>query len=442
MTLLIYRLLLRPILSFTTWILSSFNEKLRDARLGRKRWRIDLESRTPRPSELPGPHIHWHVASVGECEQAIPVMRRLDGALPGLVQTLSYSSPSLERFIERGADPIISRMNAISFAPPETPRECNDFMQAIAPDLLILVRYDLWPEMLQAARRRGTTILLICGVLHPRSNRFNPAAEWFFRRLYGMLDIASMVSAEDAERMRRLAPSVTTRVDGDTRYDRVRERAESQRARKEIDAIVRAAEGRPIVMAGSSWEKDEGVLRDVIVDESVLTVLAPHEPSMWAYDTMYDWLMGEIEEIDSLVLSKDYPPIDTSKTIIINRLGILAECYRAADIAFVGGGFGDGVHSLLEPAVHGAVLLSGPRIDRSPDAKALRDAGLLLVVESREECTGVIRRLLSDRERMKELGSRTAQFVTERSGATERLAVTIVEMMKAPKARRSDIDRV
>src|SRR5688572_21248682 len=100
MTLLIYRLLLRPLLTLTMWILSSFNEKIRDARNGRKRWRKDLSALRVAPrasSERNALRIHWHVASVGECEQAIPVMRRLEDAIPNLVQTLSYSSPSLER---------------------------------------------------------------------------------------------------------------------------------------------------------------------------------------------------------------------------------------------------------------------------------------------------------------------------------------------------------
>lgn len=397
-----------------------------------------------------GARIHWHVASVGECEQALPVMKLLAERTPEPVQTLSYSSPSLARAIARHPDPTFSRLSAISYAPHETRRDCDEYVDRIDPDQLVLVRYDLWPALLSAARRRGTSIVLICGVIHPDTQRLRWYARPFFRWLYGMLDVASMVAERDAVGVRAIVTDATdVRVDGDTRYDRVIERARIDHARTEIELIREAANGRTILVAGSTWREDERVLADIFADPAILTVTVPHEPTgdvcrVLKRDAPDAFLISEL-------LAHDPSTIGSLRigSIIVDATGYLAECYAVAAIAYIGGGFGTGVHSVLEAAAHGCALLSGPRIERSPDATEMHAMGLLNVVRSRHECTAIVQRFLQQPDDRNAVGESGRAFVRERSGATERLA-DLLRTMASKRARlpqgigtiSDEIDRV
>jgi 3-deoxy-D-manno-octulosonic-acid transferase len=421
----LYRFLLRPLLSLSMRLLSFVSPKIRAARLGRSRWRDQIAS-IPARSAIP--RIHWHVASVGECEQALPVMRLLAEQTPAPIQTLSYSSPSLSRAIAKHPDRTFSRLSAITYAPHESRRDSEEFIDRIDPDLLLLVRYDLWPAMLSAARRRGASIVLICGVIHPGTPRLRWYARPFFRWIYGMLDVASMVSERDAVGVRTLvSPATDVRVDGDTRYDRVIERAQSECERVELELIRAAAVGRTVVVAGSTWREDEEVLTDVIADREMLTVIVPHEPTpdvcrelkSSAPDT---FLISELLTHDPATICSL-----TIGSIIVDATGYLAECYAVAAIAYIGGGFGSGVHSVLEAAAHSCVLISGPRIGRSPDATELQASGLLNIVRTRRDCTTIVAGYRGEPRRMREEGERSLEFVRERSGATQRLADLIRE---------------
>jgi 3-deoxy-D-manno-octulosonic-acid transferase len=179
---------------------------------------------------------------------------------------------------------------------------------------------------------------------------------------------------------------------------------------------------RTILVAGSTWPPDEALLAPLVELEDVRLVVVPHEPTQ----THVASLRARLGR--AVLLSQIEPGemVEEGSALIVDRTGILLGLYALADIAYVGGAFGAGVHSVLEPAAYGVPVLAGPRIDRSRDASALREAGLLEIVETPESARATIVRLARDTRSREELGGRTGAFVRERAGATERILSSLV----------------
>ncbi|MEP7219017.1 MAG: glycosyltransferase N-terminal domain-containing protein, partial [Bacteroidota bacterium] len=214
----LYRSVLYPLFRLAAGGAGVASDKGRRGNAGRTGWREQLSDlRAREPGEFA---VHFHAASVGEFEQAKPLIEalRADGGKYRI--TASFFSPS--GFEQQGGYPAI---DGACYLPWDRPAEMRDFHDRIAADLVIVIRYDLWPEFLLEAARRGVPVALVCGVLRENSARFRPLLRDFFRDLYRHLSLICAVGEDDAVAFRRLVPDVPLAVAGDTRYDRVLARA-------------------------------------------------------------------------------------------------------------------------------------------------------------------------------------------------------------------------
>lgn len=400
-------------------IAALWSPKVRRALRGRTDWRGPV-SRIKRAE--PGAfRIHFHAASVGEFEQAKPLIRALREEGGRYHITASFFSPS--GFEGQKDYPLI---DGACYIPHDRQGEMSEFMNRITPDLIVIIRYDLWLEFMRQAQLRSIPVVLACGVLRSDSIRFFFGLRRFFSSLYGRLALIHCVSEEDREAFNRLAPDVPVHVSGDTRYDRVRERLRDKKKEgkgEEIDMLLRAVAGeRKILVAGSTWPEDENLLASLRERTDLFLVIVPHEPQPSAVEALLQQFPGSVlfSQIQSESLDRAAER-EKLHAVIIDRMGILAELYALADIGYVGGGFGAGVHSLLEPAAYGVPTFSGPRIERSRDACALRDAGLLGVVSTAQELVAGVESLLQDDVLRTHVAERTLHFVEERLGATDRI---------------------
>lgn len=404
-------------------IVALWSPKARRALRGRSDWRGPV-SRIPRPD--PGAfRIHFHAASVGEFEQAKPLISRLRREGRDYHITASFFSPS--GFEGQKNYPLI---DGACYIPHDRQGEMSEFMNRITPDLIVIIRYDLWLEFMRQARLRSIPVVLACGVLRDDSVRFFPVLRRFFVSLYGRLASIHCVGEEDRKAFHRLVPDVPVHVSGDTRYDRVAERLKEKREERKgekIDALIRAAaDGRRILVAGSTWRPDEERLEALRDRPDLFLVLVPHEPEPDAVASLLERFPGSatLSELSDGSKKKNEGKEEQKErldAVIVDRMGLLAELYELADFGYVGGGFGAGVHSLLEPAAYGIPTFSGPRIERSRDACALRDAGLLSVVSTPDELRARVDELLANDELRSRLAEGTRRFVEERLGATERI---------------------
>ncbi|MBL7988720.1 MAG: glycosyltransferase [Chlorobi bacterium] len=409
-----YRYLIRPLLDFLLRAMAIWSPKARLTWQGRRGWRSGLQ----RLPQTVGVRVHFHAASVGEFEQAKPIIEELRTHFKQSVITASFFSSSGMQ--QQGS---YAGIDAACGLPPDRPKEIREFLERVRPQLIIIVRYDLWPVLLAESKRRGIPVVLVCGVLHRSSARMLPVVRYFFRWLYSQLTLACVVGPDDAAAFQKLAPTLELHRAGDTRYDRVLARTQQPSAAPTIAPHL--AEHGLTLIAGSTWPDDERLIAQSS-DSRLRVVLVPHEP------TPEHLLPLRKQFPESVLLSELEPELETTNraklhTVIVDRTGILSGLYRQGEIAYVGGGFGAGVHSVLEPAAYGIPVLCGPGIERSRDAVAMQESGALLVVKDAASLRQALLRLLENPTERRRLGEAAQQFVKSRANATERIISTLLK---------------
>ena len=313
-----------------------------------------------------------HVSSVGELEQARPVIEHLSvGGRHSIV--LSYFSTSVPKLVKDW-----SFVSHADYLPFDTPEAMTELMSLIRPRALVLNRYDLWPNHVLAAKSRGVPVILI--------NASTPPLGWLGklsllarRSLFASIDGWTFVDAAAAAKWEPyIDEPARGLVAGDPRVDRALARAErliaEGKAREQLRLWKR---GEFCLVAGSTWAPDEDVLlaawRGVKGSKSL--VIVPHEPDEpHLHRLERDLNHRGLSHIRFSRLTPDAPP---AEVLIVDRRGFLAEIYGLGELAYVGGGFTRHIHSIVEPAAHGKLVAFGPRFARSPEAYTLRAAGAL-----------------------------------------------------------------
>ena len=422
---LLYNLFL-PVAAGVLYAASLFHDKLREATAGRRGWRRRWAGAGRRLEDRP---VWFHVSSVGEFEQARPVITSLARSHPNIPVAVSFSSPSGYRFALR-KEQLDGRNNIkfVDYLPIDFARNARFTLDAMKPRLLVFVKFDLWPNLIWEARRRGVPTVLIDGTLSPSSKRTSVAGRAFYRSIYSSIDKILAISESDAGRFRETAPNhPSVGVTGDTRFDRVMER---KRGAGDTGFDV-AKEDRNVVICGSTWPRDEvhllPALADIMAsDPDVVSVVAPHEPRPDRIAGLFAW--AERSGLSAAAASTgvgDPPP----RVVLIDTVGILAETYRMGDIAFVGGGFSTGVHSVIEPAIEGLPVLFGPFHDNSFEALRLIDAGAAYSVESAADIRTTLEYLLTDQTARAAAGRAALAYVESQLGATEKCVAAIEQYL-------------
>jgi 3-deoxy-D-manno-octulosonic-acid transferase len=321
------------------------------------------------------PLVWVHAPSVGEGLQAKPVLETLRAERPQWQLVYTYFSPSAERLART------LPVDLADYLPFDRPADVTAALEALQPSALVFSKLDVWPELTLAAARRGVTLGLISATVAPESSRLRwPARQWA-EPAYRALDRVGTISDEDGRRLQHLgARREMIEVTGDTRYDSVAERADRfDRAREPFARLTAVPASTFTIVAGSTWPADEAIVLPAFADllaqvPTARLILAPHEPNP-------DHLAGIAERAGHVKLARPVrlsqlehaPP---SPVIVVDRVGILADLYGLADVAFVGGGYHRaGLHSVLEPAVFGVPVAVGPHWHMSRDAALLIERG-------------------------------------------------------------------
>ncbi len=424
----LYNLLAVPVgLSF--FHLSRFSSpKVREGLEGRRGLWRRLEAAK---KELQGA-VWFHASSVGEYEQARPVLRALreEAAarsidLPIVVTVFSPSGYHFARGRKEG--------DLLEYLPLDTWLSAWRMVSILRPRALVFVKFDCWPNMIWAAQRAGVPLFLLDATLHRKSHRLTPPIRSFFGRLFDGFAAIGAISEDDARRFREdLKTRAPVHVTGDTRTDQVVHRwkeAEKGNLRKLLDE----APWRYLAL-GSIWPPDEEcilqpVLDALSADGQLGLILVPHEPQP-----------HHLERLEAAAHARGLAPIRLSRLVelptlrrrstaeakdpkrwrcvVVDTVGVLPEIYRATVLSYVGGSFSTGVHNVLEPAVCGQPVLFGPRIHNAYEAERLVERGAGFVVENPEEAARVLSRLLQDEGERSRAGRAAQEFVLSQSGAT------------------------
>jgi 3-deoxy-D-manno-octulosonic-acid transferase len=357
-----------------------------------------------------------HAPSVGEGLQARPVLALLRERRPDVQLAYTFFSPSAEEF-SRGLN-----VDFRDYLPFDIPGDVGAALDALRPRVLVFSKLDVWPTLVEQARRRGVRLGIISATLAAASGRRQPFARALLHDAYHAMDAVGAVDALDADRLvdlgvRRQVIEVT----GDTRFDQVWQRATHVNRESRILAqfLTHAA---PTIVAGSTWPSDEAHLIDAFAGARqrlgrARLIIAPHElhaDHLEALERACHALQLRVARIDDVAAAD-------RDVVVVDRFGILGDLYAVADVAFVGGGFHDaGLHSVLEPAAFGAPVLFGPRHTRSRDALLLLAAGGASTVTGTQELEQALTLWLGNETERRSAGARARAVVESNLGAAER----------------------
>ena len=373
-----------------------------------------------------------HCASLGEFEQGRPVIESLRKLHPDITIIVSFFSPSGYQIRKnyRGADHIF-------YLPLDSAIHAKRWVELIKPNIVLWIKYDYWYYYLRELRMRKIPVLLISPLFRPDQ----PFFKWYGNIHRLMLDSFHAFFVQNDE-SKKLLESLDIKqsvfVSGDTRFDRVIDIAE---AFEPIPVIADFCGNHQVIVAGSTWEEDEEELDHYAnTHPEIRFIIAPHEieedhlkdiESLFRNSIRYSKLENQFltEKTENSTANRQPSIVNQQPhVLIVDNIGMLARLYFYADICYVGGGFGDdGVHNVLEAAVYGKPVITGPVIEKYIEVMELADAGGVIIIDNALEAESVFNRLLIDKEEYYYHGNAARNYVYARRGATAKIVRYIQE---------------
>jgi 3-deoxy-D-manno-octulosonic-acid transferase len=364
----------------------------------------------------PEDQVFWfHAASLGEYEQGLPVIEKVKEQFPHHKIVITFFSPS-------GYE--VRKNNAIAdvtvYLPLDSKANAKQFLDVVHPEKVFFIKYEFWPNYLHELKERNILTYLISGIFREKQVFF----KWyggFYRNALRTFDYF-FVQNEKSKILLQSIGFTNVKVSGDTRFDRVVAILEKDNT---LDFIEQFKNNQTTIVIGSSWPKDEELLVNFINKsaDTIKFIIAPH-------NIKSEQILKLQQSITkSAILFSEKNNIDISKynVLIIDTIGILTKIYSYADIAYVGGGFGNpGVHNILEPATFGIPTVIGPNYSHFAEATALVGLEGCVSIKSQSELNETFHLLLQNLDERYEKGHICSTFVQMNKGATDRIVKAVL----------------
>ena len=381
-----------------------FSEKMKLFTEGRK----DIFEKLRKKIDPSDKTIWFHAASLGEYEQAVPVIEEVKKHFPKHKIAVTFFSPSGYEIKKNS-----TLADVITYMPLDTQRNVRMFLDLVHPETALFIKYEFWPNFLKELKHRKIPTLLVSGAFRK---------DQVFFKSYGSSMRSYLQTFEhffvQNENSRELLNSIgfkNVTVSGDTRFDRVSNQLKQD---NRLDFIEEFKNGKICTVVGSSWPEDEALMIDYINQspENARFIIAPH--------TMKADRIKKLKQSLSvktvLFTEKEGKDLRKFKVLIVDTIGLLSRIYSYADIAYVGGAAGDtGLHNILEPATFGVPVIIGKNFEKFPEAFELREHGGLFAVEEKSEFSRVLEKLITDKDFRNETGRLSASYISSNTGATE-----------------------
>ena len=351
--------------------------------------------------------IWFHAASLGEYEQGLPVMEAIKLKFPNHKIALTFFSPS-------GFE--VRKNNTIAdvtvYLPLDTKKNVATFLKLVHPEMVFFIKYEYWPNYLNELKKLNIKTYLISGVFRENQMFF----KWyggFYRNALKTFDYFFVQNESSKKRLQSIG-FTNVKISGDTRFDRVVSILERDNS---LDFIEQFKNNTTTIVVGSSWPKDENLLINFINknSENIKFIIAPHNIKT---EQIQD-LKQSITKKAVLFSEKENKNLAEFDVFIIDTIGILTKIYSYADIAYVGGGFGNpGVHNILEPATFGVPIVIGPNYSHFAEATALVNMEGCISISKQNELNEVLENLIQNQDIRHEKGYICSTFVQMNKGAT------------------------
>ncbi len=409
---LLYRLFLF-LISGVLHLLSHFFGKLNHFLEGRKLLFKKLENFRATNSK---PVVWFHVASLGEYEQARPVIAALKSKRPELAIVVSFFSPS-------GYDNVVKKpqpnIDFITYIPIDRKRHADRFVGILNPQMAFFVKYDLWFHHIQALKIRQIPVFLIAASLREDQAFFGVFGSFFRQNLFAMDWI--FTQNEKSIKLLDSVGYVKASLAGDTRFDRVAETAKSPKGLPELRTWIG---GKPVVVVGSAWEEDMNLLIPLINSHpNYRWIIAPHDLNPEPMDRWASQINLESKRFSS------WKPTDSNAVLFIDNIGMLASLYQFAKIAYVGGAFGQGLHNILEPMGFGVPVIFGKvkKSSKFPEAAQSELEGCGFSIENAESLAEQFSKL-ENAEYYQNAVESTKKWVKSNLGAADRIIEKVSQL--------------
>ena len=391
-------------------IASLFNHKASLWTEGRRNWAPKL-----RENIGSGECRLWiHCASLGEFEQGRPVIEMIKDKVPEAKIVLTFFSPSGFEIMKQ-----YKPADYICYLPADTPGNAAEFISIIKPSLSIFIKYEFWNNYISELKRRNIPLYLVSGIFRPDQHFFR----WyggFFRRILKKFSYIFVQDEKSLDLLHKIGIENIS-VAGDTRFDRVSKIAEEA---KDLPILEKFRDGEKLFLAGSSWRPDEEIIAGFVNSDpgKMKWVLAPHEIGRSNIDRLEKLFKNDVIRYSEF--NKDS---HKARILIIDNIGILSSAYRYAFIAAVGGGFGDGIHNILEPACWGIPVLFGPNYKGFREAYDLISMGGAFCFRNPAEFSVIINKWLENAELYKSSSAGALGYIRHNTGATEKIVSILFE---------------
>ena len=396
----VYTLLIR--------IFSLFNPKAKLFINGRKNVYTQIVQKI-NPAEK---HVWFHFASLGEFEQGRPVLEKLKTLYPAKKIVVTFFSPSGYEIRKNYA------LADVFYLPIDTAANAKRFIASINPEMAIFTKYEFWHFYFKELKDQGIPLYVISGIFR-ESQAFFKWYGSFYRNILKSVTYFFVQNEESKNLLKSIGLNNVT-INGDTRFDRVYENAQSP---KQLSLIESFIGNSPTLICGSTWSEDEKIL-SILPDKypDWKFIIAPHE--------IHESHIGSIEKqfpISSVRFSAfnsaDQTPNAERQTLIIDNIGMLSSLYQYGKVAYIGGGFGTGIHNTLEAAAFGLPVIFGPKYDKFQEAKDLIAIGAAKSISSAEALINAF----DDFAENKNAADEARKYVAEKKGATDQIISMITK---------------
>ncbi|MDL2221755.1 3-deoxy-D-manno-octulosonic acid transferase [Parabacteroides sp. OttesenSCG-928-N08] len=390
-------------------IASLFHQKARMMRLGQWHTNGILREKIDRNAK----YIWFHASSLGEFEQGRPMIERIKSQHPDYKVLLTFFSPSGYEVRKNysGAD-------VVCYLPFDTPFKVRKFLNLANPAIAIFIKYEFWANYLTELHRRGIPTYIISAIFRKEQLFF----KWYGVAYRRVLSYFRHLFVQDEASRELLAAYGIKQVTvcGDTRFDRVIDVQRQARQIPIIDEFLMGNDGekRLALVVGSSWPQDETfVIRYFNNHPELKLIIAPHEIDRAHLLDIHSKLRRPSIRFSDLTERTAH----TKDCLIIDSFGLLSSIYHYGDIAYIGGGFGAGIHNTLEAAVYGIPVIFGPKYQKFKEARDLIAVGGGFTVANEQEFVAKMDELLTYRHLLTEAGKSAGDFVSDNAGATDRI---------------------